>query len=1076
MMRVMAALAVFVLATGVTPTPQARVLPAVSTAAAIACDPEIDPECVPPPVDCSTNPELPECIAPCDINPTDPGCPDEPGSITINKTSDEESDQLFEFTIGDSLPAAMNIGGSGTLDGVSPGEITVDEADAPGWYIASVACFLGDSGLEVSFDNSSFTVSLPAGANINCNVDNEKTFTIDKSVTSVDPVAGEPGSYDVTYLVRVVNNSPEASDLIVQDEFLMGGSVYQGTPTATGPGDPIVLDSAWDGEGHPQLTESFTLPGKPTDPESTVNRADFTVSIPVSVNSTDEIDMCPPDNPNDNSGGFNNVARVQVGVDGPIVAVDSACAEVPRSDLTVTKSVEDEPTYDADAETWTVQYLIEVDNLGEGSADYQLSDFPEFGDRAYVTGFTVEDLQTDDTFSDSISGGGFDVTDEPVTINGGGHHSYLLTIEFNVDGGRADNDQCGKGPGRGLYNEVTLSSNNVEMSDNACADIPMSNVTYEKDVESVAYPSHNDVAVTFTVTVHNDDSQESPAWPEPYLFIDAPTPSPGIEPTDLELLSVDGAVAGEDFGSEYGVFVSEFSLGVQGYIAPGATHVFHIQVTYSVDTEGYFWGQCNDIGFDSIPGGLTNVVLYNLAYFFGPDSAQVRGVSEVDPQQELPFDFDFACVPVSQVTFDKSVTNDNGGSLNPADVVFEIKDGATVLQSGHTGDTVVVASGEYTISEQPVPGYMSSGIECTITGGGDEGDYRIALFEQSDTTTLLPDFEYLCSVINDDMPVDLAIDKSDGDATLVAGGAPVTYTLTVTNDGGFAPEGSNATVRDVLPAGLVWVPGSVTGCISVVFSGQTMTCQIPAAQLVPGATFAITVKALLPANGASGSYVNLATVDNGTAVSIAAPTCNTESKRVDCETTPAVRHAAVTATKVSDATGAKKTGDAVAYTLTVTNSGPSTLLPGTVLTDDLPDGLQFVSVSGPGWVCGNSDPVVCSSDAVVNPGASLPAVVINTKVTATGNGTLTNTGVFTAIVDTDAGAAARLLRLSATVTVQASASAVASIQLVQESAPPPVVGPLPVTGGSPLGILYAGLAALGIGAFLLRVRRLHAPR
>jgi large repetitive protein len=73
-------------------------------------------------------------------------------------------------------------------------------------------------------------------------------------------------------------------------------------------------------------------------------------------------------------------------------------------------------------------------------------------------------------------------------------------------------------------------------------------------------------------------------------------------------------------------------------------------------------------------------------------------------------------------------------------------------------------------------------------------------------------------------------------------------------------------------------------------------------------------------------------------------------------------------------------GDTFAYTITVGNSGPSTILD-LAVTDDLPTGLilQSVSAATP-WSCNNSDPVSCSYDQPLDPGDSAPVITINVKV------------------------------------------------------------------------------------------------
>jgi len=69
-------------------------------------------------------------------------------------------------------------------------------------------------------------------------------------------------------------------------------------------------------------------------------------------------------------------------------------------------------------------------------------------------------------------------------------------------------------------------------------------------------------------------------------------------------------------------------------------------------------------------------------------------------------------------------------------------------------------------------------------------------------------------------------------------------------------------------------------------------------------------------------------------------------------------------------TGTFVAGENGAYTLTVTNNGPSPAV-GLTITDTLPDGLEFVSATGTGWTCSASgQTVTCTNPASLAGGAS----------------------------------------------------------------------------------------------------------
>ena len=190
-----------------------------------------------------------------------------------------------------------------------------------------------------------------------------------------------------------------------------------------------------------------------------------------------------------------------------------------------------------------------------------------------------------------------------------------------------------------------------------------------------------------------------------------------------------------------------------------------------------------------------------------------------------------------------------------------------------------------------------------------------------------------------------------------------------------------------------------------------------------------------------------------------------------CEITPVVREASMSATKTSNAVGPVAIGGSVVFTLTVTNEGPSTVLAGTTLVDDLPAGLNLISINAPGWTCNAVDPVVCEYGSVLAVGETAPPIQITTTVATGASGTITNTGVFTGIVDVeelDPAELARVEQVPVVVTATAVASAVAVIQVRSG-------GTIPETGADSLGWLPVASLLVGVGLFGLLIARRRRP-
>jgi uncharacterized repeat protein (TIGR01451 family) len=217
----------------------------------------------------------------------------------------------------------------------------------------------------------------------------------------------------------------------------------------------------------------------------------------------------------------------------------------------------------------------------------------------------------------------------------------------------------------------------------------------------------------------------------------------------------------------------------------------------------------------------------------------------------------------------------------------------------------------------------------------------------------------------------------------VGGGAPqggtTRFTLAVKNIG-FGIGNNIVTVTDTLPAGLTF--GSATGdgwtCASV--DAQVVTCthegNVHAGNSLP----AITVTANVGAD-ATGTLTNTAVVASdddfvGT----------NDQDTADVTVRPPLGDLVITKSHP----GASFTvGQNVTYTLGVRNIGAEPTLGTITVTDELPAGLQAISIGGTGWSCVLAT-LTCTRSEVVAPSAALPDITLVAKTTAAG--TLKNVG------------------------------------------------------------------------------------
>ncbi|GAA4107832.1 hypothetical protein GCM10022215_01100 [Nocardioides fonticola] len=230
---------------------------------------------------------------------------------------------------------------------------------------------------------------------------------------------------------------------------------------------------------------------------------------------------------------------------------------------------------------------------------------------------------------------------------------------------------------------------------------------------------------------------------------------------------------------------------------------------------------------------------------------------------------------------------------------------------------------------------------------------------------------------------DLRITKSHTGS--IVRGSDVTYDLTVSNRGAAATQGV-VTVTDALPAGLTYLDASGIGWACGQASG-TVTCtrsdRLGAAATYPPIRVHVAVADPAPAQVANTAVV----VGGGDGV----PDDNS-----DVDAAPTVAVTGLGLAKSADP-ATVSVGDTTAWTLTVTNAGPSAST-GSTIVDQLPDGLSFVSGS-PGCVSGGTaSQVVCEVGALTR--GQQASVTIRTRADlGTAGATLTNSATVVAHED-----------------------------------------------------------------------------
>ena len=186
---------------------------------------------------------------------------------------------------------------------------------------------------------------------------------------------------------------------------------------------------------------------------------------------------------------------------------------------------------------------------------------------------------------------------------------------------------------------------------------------------------------------------------------------------------------------------------------------------------------------------------------------------------------------------------------------------------------------------------------------------------------------------NTTLGTDLSVSMSDSPDPVTAG-SNVTYTVTVTNNG--PATSTSVTLTDSLPVAFASVTSTQGTCSE---SGGTVTCNL--GTLASNASSTTTIVGTAPScpvtNSASvsGSGIELNPADNTVA-----------------ENTTVLSCADVSVVKLDSADPSAR-GGGLTYTLFVANNGPATST-GVVLTDVLPAGVTFVSVTSTVGACSES--------------------------------------------------------------------------------------------------------------------------
>ncbi|MBK8444909.1 MAG: DUF11 domain-containing protein [Sphingobacteriales bacterium] len=169
-----------------------------------------------------------------------------------------------------------------------------------------------------------------------------------------------------------------------------------------------------------------------------------------------------------------------------------------------------------------------------------------------------------------------------------------------------------------------------------------------------------------------------------------------------------------------------------------------------------------------------------------------------DTNENLTVDFGFYCLPCSLNSFGLSAVKDDKGTADTADDEWQIYSNPTGTNLSSTYDV----SGDLTANDLP---YGSAQLVGTVPASN---SFVTLSITNTGTCNVCEISDFLFDINPGGADsIDLALDKSI-DKTIAQIGEQVTFTITITNEGG--TDASGVSVSDVLPTGISYVSSSAS--------------------------------------------------------------------------------------------------------------------------------------------------------------------------------------------------------------------------------------------------------------------------
>ncbi len=595
----------------------------------------------------------------------------------------------------------------------------------------------------------------------------EDVFNIDHEKELLSVTQQTDGSWCATYEIVVTNRGNEDGfyDLYdlpqFDDDFTILSAEYSSSVhPVTALALPVPTGLGW------QLGNDEALASQASHTYNLVVCVDLNLEDGGAADGGDDVYTACGDGgagPDGEPGeGLYNISSLDSNNDGIPDQQDEACGDVPyftlEKDLVGLTQI--------GPRSWTVEYSIDVCNIGGALGIYDLTDTPCFDDDVVVDAVRYSTdapsnagnpgPQTLPTASPWLLGDDEDLSD-------GSCHAYSLFVDVTMDltdpstPGDEAYTACGDGgiasgtDGEGVYNKSALDTNNdgtPDVQDDACGDIP--HITHEKELTSISQTGPTEWEVKYTITVTNDGGLAGT-----YDLNDDTSYDDDVIITCANYTSDAAGNAGNPAAVDLGT-TDPWTLADDQSIEPGTDHVYCLIVCVDMDlndptTPGdgdYDECGANGIGPDGEPGeGLYNQSQLDLDNDGTPDE-------EDEACGDLPHIYhekqEVGFAPMANgnnmVTYEICVYNDGG-----ADGDYDLYD------FPQFDDDIEIISGTYT---------CDNNVSGVLTPPVPNGGWLIV-----DDETLSPGESHCCTV-EFEVDIDLS-DASGGDNVVTECGTAI---------------------------------------------------------------------------------------------------------------------------------------------------------------------------------------------------------------------------------------------------------------------------------------------------------------